>query len=535
MEVNKVNKNKFIKYFLISLFIICILIGGCFIGIKGIGKGKTFLLAINNQLASMSSSLKALENTNENDNIIIKDSISNLKVKLIFGDKILYLNTEKDGITYDLDTLNTDQSIKFYLETTGDIEIKINDNEMVTNQWNEIKIDELSMSNRIKISLNSKDNRDSRNYFINTLPVDFPQYNLVGKSPYKGDYYLTIQGGSPYYLLKLSNEGDVIYYKRSEENMFFDFKKHMINGKVRYSYQEVDTNKDSVISSEACSLGDIVILDEKYNEIDRVNFMGNDEVIQGYPVENHDFLMIDDGHYIISTYLPMIVNNIPETVESLSSSTKVLATVLQEVKDGKVVFQWNSTDYPELYELSVEGNRFNQMSSTWNDYAHFNAVIVDSKDNNLICSFRHLDALLKIDRNSGDIVWILGGKGDEFGLTENQKFSHQHHLTLLDENRILLYDNGNARSLTRVLELTLDEENKKVTDFKEFSVDNRFSAFMGSVQKLDDENDVYLVGWGGAQSDTALFTEYDLKNNQVLCEFHSVDDSKMVYRVYKSE
>ena len=487
----------------------------------------------------MSNDIKSLEkitqNSTDKDNnsdYVINDSISDLKVKFIFGDEELYLNTEKDGVVYELNSLNSDQVVKVYLETNGNLEIELNDNEITTNKWNEVKIDKLSMDNKIKINLKNKENNDTRTYFINTLPSDFPEYNFVGKSQTEGDYYLTIQG-APFYLLKLNNDGEVIYYKRSKNNMFSDFKKHNIDGKVRYSYQEA-TNKYPDVSL-AYTMGDIVILNEQYNEIDRVNFIGNDGVKEGYSVENHDFLMIDDGHYIISTYLPMIVNNIPDSVSSLSSSTKVLAGVLQEIKDGEVVLQWNSTDYPQLYELSIEGNKFDSMSSNWNDYVHFNAVIVDPKDNNLICSFRHLDALLKIDRNSGEIIWILGGEGDEFNLTEEQKFSHQHHPTLLDNNRILLYDNGNAKGLARILEITLDEENKKVTDFKEFSIDGRFSEFMGSVQKLDDKNDVYLIGWGGAQSDTALFTEYDLKNNKVLCEFHVIDDSKMTYRVYKSE
>lgn len=527
------NKNKII----LTICIIFTLIGGgVVIGWKAISNIKSFLISMNNQLVTISSNIQNLENNTNthknNSDVLINDSISNLKVKFIFNNEEFYLNTEKDNVTYELNSLNSDQLVKIYLEINSDIEVKLNNNEIVPNQWNEIQIDDLSMNNQMKILLKSKENNDSRTYFINTLPNDFPQYNFIGESPYEGEYYLTIQG-SPFYLLKLNKKGDVVYYKRSENNMFSDFKKHTIDGEVRYSYHEVTNKYPS--TSEAYTLGDIVILDEKYNEIDRINFIGNNEVREGYSVENHDFLMIDDGHYIISTYLPMIVNNIPNSVKSLSSSTKVLATVLQEIKDGEVVFQWNSTNYPELYELSVAGNKFDSMSSTWNDYIHFNAVIVDPKDNNLICSFRHLDALLKIDRNSGEIIWILGGKGDQFNLNEDQKFSHQHHPTLLDENRILLYDNGNAKNLTRILELTFDDETKKVTDFKEFSVDGRFSVFMGSVQKLDDENDVYLIGWGGAQSDTALFTEYDLKNNQVLCEFHIIDDNKMTYRVYKSK
>ena len=109
-------------------------------------------------------------------------------------------------------------------------------------------------------------------------------------------------------------------------------------------------------------------------------------------------------------------------------------------------------------------------------------VIIDPKDNNLICSFRNLDSIIKIDRKTGDIIWILGGKGDQFNLTEEQKFSRQHNATLLDNNRILLFDNGNAKGLTRIFEITLDEENKKVTNFKEFSLDGRFSAYMGYLQ-----------------------------------------------------
>ena len=43
-----------------------------------------------------------------------------------------------------------------------------------------------------------------------------------------------------------------------------------------------------------------------------------------------------------------------------------------------------------------------------------------------MCSFRNIDSILKIERGTGKILWILGGKGDHFGLTEEQKFSRQH-------------------------------------------------------------------------------------------------------------
>ena len=37
---------------------------------------------------------------------------------------------------------------------------------------------------------------------------------------------------------------------------------------------------------------------------------------------------------------------------------------------------------------------------------------------------------------------------------------------------------------------------KKIVDYKEFSVANRFSMYMGSAQKIDNSNDVFVIGWG---------------------------------------
>ena len=52
--------------------------------------------------------------------------------------------------------------------------------------------------------------------------------------------------------------------------------------------------------------------------------------------------------------------------------------------------------------------------------------------------FRHLDAVLKIDRAgaSGNVAWILGGPCDQFGLTAAQKFSRPHHCAARDRRSI---------------------------------------------------------------------------------------------------
>lgn len=487
---------------------------------------------INNALQSIQSEQMAIHSNIQSEEIVIHDSLTDKILNLSIGKNTINIDCSHDNVVYEVDSLYAGQPIDIKINNIEGIEVRINNQEINPQSTNKIVIDKISIHDTIEISIHNIENNDSRNFYIKTLPSDFPKYNYVGGSQYEGDYYLTLKP-KPFYMVKLNNKGEVVYYQRDAENPFFDFKQHNLNGKIRYSYQEADRRNSAV--SLAYELGDIVILDESYNEIDRIRFKEYGSVVHDFPVENHDFMLIDDGHYIVSTYLNKIVDNIPEDIPSLGPSTKVLATILQEVKNGEVIWQWESTDYPELYGMSVEGNTYAIMGPQWNDYVHFNSMTIDPKDNNLVCSFRNIDALLKLDRKTGNIIWVLGGKSDEFGLSEYQKFSRQHHATFIDDNTILLFDNGNKNELTRILEMTIDEENKKLVQFKELSVGGRFSATMGSVQKIDNEKDVYLIGWGRAQSDTAIMTEYDAQNNKVLSELHFVDDNIMAYRVYKSK
>ena len=70
--------------------------------------------------------------------------------------------------------------------------------------------------------------------------------------------------------------------------------------------------------------------------------------------------------YILSAYVNKLVDNIPSNLTTLGNSTKVVASS-QEIKDGEVVWQWDSTNDPKLYELSLENNEFNDYTK-WYDY-----------------------------------------------------------------------------------------------------------------------------------------------------------------------
>ncbi|MBD0284422.1 MAG: aryl-sulfate sulfotransferase, partial [Flavisolibacter sp.] len=224
-------------------------------------------------------------------------------------------------------------------------------------------------------------------------------------------------------------------------------------------------------------------------------------------------------------YYEKSVNNIPSALNPVQNA-RVAAPIIQEIKDGIAIWEWDGTDFPEFYQNSVEGNKFNDGSQT-DDYMHMNSMFIDPTDNTLICSFRNLDQVIKIQRTSGNILWRLGGKNSDFVLTSDQKFYRQHHATLTDDNKtLLIFDNGlkGVRDYSRIIEFQLDEANKMVKNFTSFNLPgNSFSEFMGSAQK---RGDTYFIGHG---SDPVV-SEVNYKTGEVKLKVELSDYS---YRAFK--
>lgn len=308
-----------------------------------------------------------------------------------------------------------------------------------------------------------------------------------------------------------------------------DFKKHTLkDGQVRYSYHIAKAIP--FLEGVGYTEGEIRVLDESYEQIDTIKLHSNKDILSGFPAENHDFILIDDKHYIISAYVGKTVWNIPSEISQGGDGPQVVASILQEVKDNKVIWQWDSTDYPQFYQASLESNNFINDIQQWADYVHFNSMVIDPEDNNLICSFKNLNSIIKINRLTGEIMWVLGGALDEFGLTKEQMPSRQHYARLTKEGNITIFDNGNEYERSRVLEYSIDEINKRLIDFNEYIKEGHFSPWAGSAQKIDDN--IFLVGWGGGITEGPNATEYDFEKGKVLFEI-KFENNTSTYRCVK--
>jgi arylsulfate sulfotransferase len=294
-------------------------------------------------------------------------------------------------------------------------------------------------------------------------------------------------------LVVLNEHWDTLQYKKFDRLFITNFMRWQTPKGIRYTYYLQDTNA-YVPKGMTYTSGHIYVTDARLNIIKKISLLPHGHVKKGtHAADAHDFIYFGKDHYIVIGYYEETPNNIPASLHPATGVT-VLSSVIQEVKNGRVIWQWDGTDHPELYAASHVNNNFSDTNKT-QDYLHVNALFIDPNDNNLLVSCKNTNQVLKIDRKTGNILWRLGGKDSDFALTNEQQFIHQHHVTITTDNTLLFFDNGdeNTRPQSRIVELKLDEEKRTITSYYSIKIESIFTPSAGSVQKFGD---TYFVSTG---------------------------------------
>ena len=232
----------------------------------------------------------------------------------------------------------------------------------------------------------------------------------------------------------------------------------------------------------------------------------------------HDIRVIENGGYILQAYDSLYVD-MSEIVDDGHPNALVNGIlIIQEFdQNNNLIFEWdayNHLDIAQYTNLNLASPDF-----TW---MHGNSVKIDN-DNNLILSNRRSSEILKINRITGEVIWILGGPLNEFEIIDDplNGFRKQHDATILENGNLLLFDNGNQHSppTTRIVEYQINEENKTATLIWEFINPNELVALnMGSVQRLPNQNT--LISWGNTPGHGARIMEVNLDYIIVLETIH---------------
>lgn len=133
------------------------------------------------------------------------------------------------------------------------------------------------------------------------------------------------------------------------------------------------------------------------------------------------------------------------------------------------------------------------------DWTHANSVTVDPVGRVAYLNVRNLELILKIDMDSGEILWMLGiGDGGDFALGSGGWFFHCHDPEILPGDRILVYDNGNARpggNYSRAVEYELDPVTMSAVEVWQYDgPPGWYTPNWGDADRLENGNTLITAG-----------------------------------------
>ncbi|MGE5175382.1 MAG: aryl-sulfate sulfotransferase [Hyphomicrobiales bacterium] len=307
-----------------------------------------------------------------------------------------------------------------------------------------------------------------------SLPPDFPAVtaSVLGR-PSPGRIFLAdirfLQPTHPSTLMIVENDGTPVWYRKLN-GMALDFKM-LPDGRLSYFDR---------------SRGKFYAMDSTFADVDSFA-CGN-----GYITDSHDLLLLPDGHAILMAYDPELVD-MSAIVPKGQPTAEVVGLILQEIdREKNVVWEWRSWDHFQITDMQNH-----PLNSTFIDYVHGNSICLDL-DGNLVLSSRHMNEVTKIDRTTGELIWRLGGKNNQFTFVNDPiGFSHQHDARILPDGHLTLFDNGNFHvpPFSRAAEYELDTRKMTATLVWQYRHDpDVFGVATGSVQRLPTGNT--LIGWG---------------------------------------
>ena len=362
------------------------------------------------------------------------------------------------------------------------------------------------------LSLDWATGNASGTLLLHTLPAGWPEVIASGQATSPGDFYLS------YVYLRLiqkyDNEGHLVFFSceprmvtgADDSSGWWDFKKHTVNGKTYYSYHAPDT-AFADRKFLGYNPGKRVLLDERYSPVGEIHLKADSTglIREGDPIDGHDFYLFDLGHYIVSAYI---------------ERDGVYAAYLQEVQDGQVVFDWWSTDHPELAQWLDPAFE----ASAGKDYVHFNSIDI-LPDGNWLCSLRHVSSLVKIDRagGTGDILWRIAGTELSDGLAFHGQHCARWHG---EDGTISLFNNGNGPNVTGLLRLNVDPATGNVTGGGNLLSDSYPAYFSQACGSLTFSDGHVIAGWGmpdPAGPSDRLLVEFDAAGQEVFSLRHAPD------------
>ncbi|KAJ5691144.1 hypothetical protein N7488_011879 [Penicillium malachiteum] len=306
----------------------------------------------------------------------------------------------------------------------------------------------------------------------------------------------------------LDAQGNLVWRMKPQNEKIQDFRVQQYQGEPYLTYWHGK-------SMGGHGRGAWTMLDSSYTPRFEISAVGN---LEG---DMHDFQITENGtaFFIVYDIQPADLREIDGPEYGYMSDC-----LFQEINiaTGDLIFEWRMSEHVPLNASYEELQNRGWSSDDAFDAFHMNSIHKDSTGNYLI-SARHIHSIMSIDSQTGEILWILGGKMNEFVDTSEGRatnFGWQHDARWQDADTISLFNNGAEDFMddpiqSRGMMLSIDVPNRFVAVRAEYShPDGIRSTSQGNVQVLSEPDNV-MVAWGSS----GAFTEFSA-DGEMLCDTH---------------
>ena len=330
------------------------------------------------------------------------------------------------------------------------------------------------------------------------LPDDFPEFTITQNGETAPGYVIgSVDSRNPEvgsYFMIMDNAGVPVFYSNTQS-----LGKLQCNGLFAYRTEIPGMSKKYTW----------YLQNEDFSDEDTFQ-MGN-----SYLADNHDFQILGNGHALMLCYDSQIID-MSEIVEGGHPAANIIGAVIQELDVQKnVIFQWRSWDHIPITDT------YQDLTQARFGYIHVNSVELDETDGNIILSCRETSEVIKVSRVTGEVMWRMGAKNNEFTILNDHEENAPRYFKLMHDVRrhanghLTMFDNGAdakdmERTYSRAVEYDVNEVNKTATMVWEFRHDPDILALSGG-DCIRLANGNTIIRWGSAAKagDAPAMTEAD--------------------------
>lgn len=223
---------------------------------------------------------------------------------------------------------------------------------------------------------------------------------------------------------------------------------------------------------------------------------------------------------------PSATQNAPATsTRSYGSNSTIFDCAVQEVDpQGNLLWDWRASNHTDPAKESAVPQGAGTDASPADVY-HCNSIDVNANGDVLV-SFRHMNSVLLVSKNTGNVVWKLSGtpynkdgaqiltiEGDPevgFYMQHDARFQPNGNISLFDDHSAAAGVPGPARGVEYALDLDAGTA-QVVWQYQ----GTGSSSALGSVRRFVDGTN--LIGWGNYNGTANLaFTEVDAAGRDML-------------------